>query len=140
MRALMPTLIPNPVQERRCCSDEPAGRSVVTRPSASRRWTRKLRVAVPPSFALFRRTVAEPFEPRVGVGTRVITSRGRELGHVREVLVRVPTGRTAYAIQHGDPGVAEPVLLVPREVVRPVGDPAVAIVDDRAVTPLRRSA
>ena len=140
MRPFLPMNFPNPVLEQRCCSDEPIGHLATTGPSAPRRWSRKLRVAVPSSFAVFRRTVAEPLEPRVAVGTKVITSKGRELGEVREVLVNLPTGRTSYAVQRGDRTVSEPVLLVPREVVRRAGDPDVAIVDHRAVSPLRKSA
>lgn len=132
---------PTPTQERRCCSDEPVGRvSLDRRPAAPGRWTRKLRIAVPSSFAVFRRTVAAPVDPSVGVGTRVVTNRGRELGRVREVLVALPGGRTTYAIQQDDHPVAAPVLLVPREAFRrsPEGD--AAVVDDRAVPPLRKSA
>ena len=95
-----------PVQERRCCSDEPVGRLAASRPATARRWSRKLRVAVPSSFAVFRRAVSTPVDPSVAVGTRVVTTRGRELGHVREVLVALPAGRTTYAIQQGAPLVA----------------------------------
>lgn len=91
-----------PVQERRCCSDEPVGRLAASRPATARRWSRKLRVAVPSSIAVFRRSVSTPVDPSVVVGTRVVTTRGRELGHVREVLVALPAGRTTYAIQQGD--------------------------------------
>ena len=129
-----------PVQERRCCSDEPVGRLAASRPATARRWSRKLRVAVPSSFAVFRRAVSTPVDPSVVVGTRVVTTRGRELGHVREVLVALPAGRTTYAIQQGDQPVAAPVLLVPREAFRPARDDDVAVVDERAVPPLRKSA
>ena len=129
-----------PVQERRCCSDEPVGRLAAFRPATARRWSRKLRVAVPSSFAVFRRAVSTPVDPSVVVGTRVVTTRGRELGHVREVLVALPAGRTTYAIQQGGQPVAAPVLLVPREAFRPARDHDVAVVDERAVPPLRKSA
>jgi hypothetical protein len=131
---------PHPARERRCCSDEPVGRNALDRPAAPRRWSRKLRIAVPSSLAVFRRTVATPVDPAVAVGTRVVTTRGRELGHVREVLVALPGGRTSYAIQQDDHPVVAPVLLVPRDAFRSTRDGGAAVVDERAVPPLRKSA
>ena len=55
----------------RCCTDAPR---VAERPSALRRWSSKLRVAVPSSVRVFRRTVREPLEPRVPAGTLVRTT------------------------------------------------------------------
>ena len=100
---------------------------------------RKLRVAVPSSFAVFRKTVASPVDPRVSIGTRVVTNRGREVGHVQRVLVDLPNGSTTYAVRLGDAYPVAPVLLLPRESIRSAHDPDVAIVDERAVA-LRRSA
>jgi sporulation protein YlmC with PRC-barrel domain len=137
MRQILTSLMwnPRPHEDRRCCSDEPVMRRQV-RSSAPARWSRKLRVAIPSSVAVFRRTVASPVEPQVQVGTRVVTNRGREIGWVRQVLVDLPDGATSYAVQ-GDE--AAPLILLPRSVIGPAPDPDVAVVDER-VMHLRRSA
>ena len=88
---------------------------------------------------MFRRTVVAPVEPRVGVGTRVATTRGRESGHVREVLLTLPSGRTSYAIE-GAGEASAPVLLLPREAIRHADESDLAVVDERALPSLRRSA
>ena len=127
-----------PYEEWRCCSDDPLPRPRADRSGTTRRWSQKLRVAVPSAFAVFRRTVASPVEPRVMVGTRVVTTRGRDIGRVQNVLVELPHGSTPYAIKRDDDSPA-PVLLLPREAIRPAPDPDVAMVDERSAA-LRRSA
>jgi hypothetical protein len=129
---------PRPYEERRCCSDDPLPRPRADRTGTTRRWSQKLRVAVPSAFAVFRRTVASPVEPRVAVGTRVVTNRGRDIGRVQNVLVELPHGSTTYAIKPDDDPSA-PVLLLPREAIRPGAGPNVAMVDERSAA-LRRGA
>ena len=86
---------------------------------------------------MFRRAVSTPVDPSVVVGTRVVTTRGRELGHVREVLVALPAGRTTYAVagSRRRTRAAGATRGVP-----PGADHDVAVVDEPAVPPLRKSA
>ena len=118
----------------RCCTDAP---HVIERPSALRRWSSKLKVAVPSSVRVFRRTVREPLEPRVPAGTLVRTTEGRSLGRVREVVVALPSGRASYAVH--DAGAEDArVLLIPRDAVRTAGGHAV--VEERALEDAARIA
>lgn len=118
----------------RCCTDEPRA---VPRPSALRRWSSKLRIAVPSSVRVFRRTVREPLEPRVPAGTLVRTEEGRALGRVREVVVALPSGRASYAVH--DAGAEDArVLLIPRDAVHRAGGHAV--VEERALEDAARIA
>jgi hypothetical protein len=120
--------------DTRCCTDEPP---VVERPAAFRRWTSKLRVAVPSSVRVFRRAVREPLEPRVATGTLVRTTGGRDVGRVREVVVALPSGRASYAVD--DVGADDArVLLIPRDALRTSG--AHAVVEERVLEGLARSA
>jgi hypothetical protein len=105
----------------RCCTDVPP---VGERPSALRRWSSKLRVAVPSSVRVFRRTVREPLEPRVPAGTLVRTTEGRNLGRVREVVVALPSGRASYAVHDAGSHDAR-VLLIPRDALHTAGTHAV---------------
>jgi hypothetical protein len=133
---------------RRCCSDEP----VVTRDrrtAAPVRWTRKLRLAIP----LFRSAVRLPSAHHVPPGTRVVTSRGRQLGVVRDVLIGA-RGSATYSVRRVDPDDAqapapevaadafteEREFLIPLDAVRALRRPDLAIVDERALTGLRRTA
>ena len=118
----------------RCCTDMPP---VVERPSALRRWSTKLTVAVPSSVRVFRRTVREPLEPRVPAGTLVRTTEGRILGRVREVVVALPSGRASYAVHDAGDEDAR-VLLIPRDAVRTARGHAV--VEERALEDAARIA
>jgi sporulation protein YlmC with PRC-barrel domain len=118
----------------RCFTDVPRA---VERPSALRRWSSKLKVAVPSSVRFFRRTVREPLEPRMPPGTLVRTSEGRNLGRVREVVVALPSGRASYAVHDARTEDAR-VLLIPRDAVHAAG--AHAVVEDRVLEGAARSA
>jgi hypothetical protein len=121
-------------QIERCCTDEPRP---VERPSALRRWSTKLTVAVPSSVRVFRRTVREPIEPRVPAGTLVRTTKGRNLGRVREVVVALPSGRASYAVH--DAGAEDArVLLIPRDALHTAGGHAV--VEERVLEDAARIA
>ena len=115
----------------RCCTDMPP---VVERPSALRRWSTRLTVAVPSSVRVFRRTLREP---RVPAGTLVRTTEGRDLGRVREVVVALTSGRASYAVH--DAGAEDArVLLIPRDAVHTAGDHAV--VEERVLEDVARIA
>ena len=111
----------------RCCTDRPRA---IRRASALRRWSWKLKVAVPSSVRVFRRTVREPLEPRLGPGTLVRTTQGRDVGRVREVLVALPSGRASYAVHDVRSDDAR-VLLIPRDALRTSG--AHAVVEERVL-------
>jgi len=123
-------------EETRCCSDEPR---VAERPAAFRRWSTKLRVALPSAIAVFRRTVREPAPTAVPAGTPVRTSAGREVGHVREVVVALPSGRASYAVDRAGESDAR-VLLIPRQALRQEPHAPHAVVDERVLAGLARSA
>jgi hypothetical protein len=125
--------IPTREDTRRCCTDEPP---VVQRPAAFRRWSSKLRVAVPSSLRVFRRTVREPLE-RVPAGTPVRTTAGRDVGRVRDVVVALPSGRASYTV-HDERDADARVLLIPRYALRTAG--AHAVVEERVLEDVARSA
>jgi sporulation protein YlmC with PRC-barrel domain len=125
--------IPTREDTRRCCTDEPP---VVERPAALRRWSSKLRVAVPSSLCVFRRTVREPLE-RVPAGTPVRTTAGRDVGRVRDVVVALPSGRASYTV-HDERDADARVLLIPRHALRTAG--AHAVVEERVLEDVARSA
>jgi sporulation protein YlmC with PRC-barrel domain len=125
--------IPTREDTRRCCTDEPP---VVERPAALRRWSSKLRVAVPSSLRVFRRTVREPLE-RVPAGTPVRTTAGRDVGRVRDVVVALPSGRASYTV-HDERDADARVLLIPRHALRTAG--AHAVVEERVLEDVARSA
>jgi hypothetical protein len=131
---LFDALIQRNREIERCCTDVPP---VVERPSALGRWSSKLKLAVPSSVRVFRRTVREPLEPRVPAGTLVRTTEGRDLGRVREVVVALPSGRASYAVHDAAAHDAR-VLLIPRDAVRTAGGHAV--VEERVVEGLARIA
>ena len=115
----------------RCCTDMPP---VVERPSALRRWSTRLTVAVPSSVRVFRRTLRAP---RVPAGTLVRTTEGRDLGRVREVVVALTSGRASYAVH--DAGAEDArVLLIPRDAVHTAG--AHAVVEERVLEDVARIA
>ena len=123
-----------PEEDARCCTDEPR---VADRPAAFARWSGKLRVALPSAIAVFRRTVREPARTQVPAGTPVRTRSGREVGRVREVVVALPSGRTSYAVDRTDD---TRVLLIPRQALQHEPDDAHAVVDERVLVGLARSA
>ena len=117
----------------RCCTDEPR---FAERPPALRRWSSKLRVAVPSSLRVFGGAVRQPVH-HVPAGTPVRTPAGRSVGRVREVVVALPSGRASYAVD--DPHAPDArVLLIPREALRTSG--AHAVVDERVLAGLARTA
>jgi sporulation protein YlmC with PRC-barrel domain len=120
-------------EETRCCKDEPP---VVERPGALSRWSSKLRVAVPSSLRVFRRTVREPLE-RVPAGTPVRTTAGRDVGRVRDVVVALPSGRASYTV-HDERDADARVLLIPRHALRTAG--AHAVIEERVLENVARSA
>ena len=120
----------------RCCDDRP----LLLDPPRTRfrpvRWSRKLRFAAPTAFRVFRRQLARPVEDPIEVGTPVVSSAGRELGTVREVVVELGSGRASYAVgAEGSVGLAN-VILLPRDVVRERDD--VAIVEEHVLARLER--
>ena len=118
----------------RCCSDEPRS---AERPSALRRWSSKLRVAVPSSIRVFGGSVRQPVQERVPAGTLVRTPAGRDVGRVREVVVALPSGRASYAVD--DLGTQDArVHLIPHEHLRTAG--AHAVVEERVLEGVARSA
>ena len=121
-------------EDTRCCTDEPP---VAVRPAAFRRWTSKLRVAVPSSLRVFGGTVRQPLATQVPTGTLVRTPTGRDVGRVREVVVALPSGRASYAVDDVHTDDAR-VLLIPRDAVRTAG--AHAVVEERALEGAARSA
>jgi hypothetical protein len=122
----------------RCCTDEPRFEArPQARPAALRRWSSKLRVAVPTSFRVFGGAVRQPIHHQVPAGTQVRTPAGRTVGRVREVVVALPSGRASYAVDRAEPGDAR-VLLIPREDLRTSGSHAV--VDERVLAGLARTA
>jgi hypothetical protein len=120
-------------EDTRCCTDEPP---IVQRPAALRRWSSKIRVAVPSSQRVFRRTVREPLE-HVPAGTRVRTTAGRDVGRVRGIVVALPSGRASYTV-HDDRDADARVLLIPRHALRTAG--AHAVVEEQVLEDLARSA
>ena len=118
----------------RCCTDVPRP---VERPSALRRWSSKLSIAVPSSVRVFRRVVREPIAPRLPAGTLVRTTAGRDVGRVREVVVALPSGRASVAVDEAHTGDAR-VLLIPRAAVRTAGGHAV--VEERVLEDAARIA
>jgi hypothetical protein len=121
-------------EDARCCTDEP---QLEARPAALRRWSSKLRVAVPSSLRVFGGAVRQPVRSQLPAGTPVRTPGGRRVGRVREVVVALPSGRTSYAVEHADAGDAR-VLLIPREDLR--ADGAHAVVEEHVLEGLARSA
>jgi hypothetical protein len=121
-------------QDARCCTDEP---QLEARPAALRRWSSKLRVAVPSSLRVFGGAVRQPVRQGVPAGTPVRTPAGRTVGWVREVVVALPSGRASYAVDDAEPGDAR-VLLIPREDLRTAGSHAV--VEEHVLEGLARSA
>ncbi|MEX1046999.1 MAG: PRC-barrel domain-containing protein [Actinomycetota bacterium] len=119
---------PNDAVEVRCCSDEPA----LLRPARSMqpsRWVRKLRSAVPASLAAFRGTLRTPVDSPA-LGSKVVTGGGTNLGHVKDVVVGLRTGKTSYEVSHGraTPGDA-PSILVPRDAMRESAEDDVFVAD-----------
>ena len=127
-------LMMHPEETRRCCTDEPR---LVSRPSVVRRWSAKLRVAVPSSLRVFGGTVRQPIRTRVPAGTLVRTPAGRPVGRVREVVVALPSGRASYAVHDARTDDAR-VLLIPQEHLREDGEHA--LVDEHVLAGLARSA
>jgi hypothetical protein len=121
----------------RCCTDEPR---FSERPATLSRWSTKLRVALPSAIAVFRRTVREPARTEVPAGTTVRTPSGREVGRVREVVVTLPGGRTSYAVDRGSGSGDARVLLIPRQALQHEPDASHAVVDERVLAGLARSA
>jgi hypothetical protein len=117
----------------RCCTDVPRP---VERPSALRRWSSRLSIAVP-SVRVFRRAVREPIAPRLPAGTLVRTTAGRDVGRVREVVVALPSGRASVAVDDALSADA-PLLLIPRDAVRTAGGHAV--VEERVLEDAARIA
>ncbi|MEX0833007.1 MAG: PRC-barrel domain-containing protein [Actinomycetota bacterium] len=121
---------PNDAVEVRCCSDEPM---LDVRPARSmqpsRRWVRKLRSAVPASLAAFRGTLRTPVDSPA-LGSKVVTGGGTNLGHVKDVVVGLRTGKTSYEVSHGQaaPGDAQSVL-VPRDAMRESAEDDVFVAD-----------
>ena len=118
----------------RCCSDEPRA---VERPATLRRWTSKLRVAVPSSLRVFGGSVRQPVQQRVPAGTLVRTPAGRDVGRVREVVVALPSGRASYAVDDLHTEDAR-VHLIPHEHLRATGTHAV--VEERVLEGAARGA
>ena len=120
--------------DTRCCTDEPRP---AARPTVLRRWSTKLRVAVPTSVRVFGGSVRQPVRTQVPAGTLVRTSAGRDVGRVREVVVALPSGRASYAVDdpHSDDA---RVLLIPREDLRSAG--VHAVVEERVLAGLARTA
>jgi len=121
--------------ERRCCDDRPAARIEHTGPTWPVRWTRKLRVAFPASLRVFRRQIAQPAGPLVASGTPVVSSTGRPVGTVRDVVLELGSGRAAYAVSSGEPTEGR-VLLLPRETVN--AGRGGAIIEERVLKGLER--
>jgi hypothetical protein len=127
LRPALPT-----VPQTRCCTDEPRP---ISRPTTLRRWSSKLRIAVPASVRVFGGAVREPVQTRVPAGTPVRTPAGRHVGRVREVVVAVPSGRTSYAVDDAQTedarAVDARVLLIPQAALRTAG--AHAVVEERVL-------
>jgi hypothetical protein len=118
----------------RCCDDRPT--SVAgTRQAWPLRWGRKGRVAVPAAMAVLRRQLAQPIAERIAIGTPVVSSGGRELGVVRDVVVELGSGRTSYAVSDLPSGRGN-VRLLPRDLVRTHRD--VAVVEEHVLQRLER--
>jgi hypothetical protein len=126
---------PAAAPERRCCDDHPTPRIERPAPAWPVRWTRKLRVAFPASLRVFRRQIAQPAGPLVASGTPVVSSTGRPVGTVRDVVLVLGSGRAAYAVSSGEPTEGR-VLLLPREAVNAGRDGA--IVEERVLKGLER--
>ena len=131
---LMYVRTPDP--ERRCCDDGPYAATNVVRPTWAVRWPRKLARATTASTRVFRAQLGSPVAPPISIGTKVRSSAGRRLGAIRGVVLELDSGRPSYAVA---PETDAQVLLLPRDVVRPLDDEAV--VDERILGRLdRRSA
>lgn len=123
----------NPV---RCCSDEPPAVHGHDRPSTTARRVRKLRVSVPASIRVLRRSLRLP----VGAtgarsATRVVTRAGRHVGHVQEVAIGLDSGRALYAVATAGRAGDRDVVFVPDDAMRVEGDRAVVVLDERRLTP-----
>jgi hypothetical protein len=123
------------VEERRCCDDRPPPQATDDRSAWPVRWTRKLRIALPASLRVFRRQIAQPSTPLVAAGTPVISSTGRPVGTVRDVVVELGSGRAAYAVSSGEREQGR-VLLLPRETLNARRDRAV--IEERVLKGLER--
>jgi len=121
-------------EETRCCTDAPR---LAERPPALRRWSSKLRVAVPSSIRVFGGSVRQPVQERVPAGTLVRTPTGRDVGRVREVVVALSSGRASYAVDDLRAPDAR-VHLIPHEQLRTAG--AHAVVEERVLEGVGRSA
>ena len=122
-------------EDARCCTDEPRVVPRLHRQPALRRWSSKLRVAVPSSIRVFGGAVRQPVPTRVPAGTPVRTPSGRHVGRVREVVVALPSGRASVAVDGSEDA---RVLLIPHEALRSEGSHAV--VDERVLEDLARTA
>jgi hypothetical protein len=118
----------------RCCDDRPTS-VAVTSPAWPLRWGRKSRVAVPAAIAVLRRQLAQPIAERIAIGTPVVSSGGRQLGVVRDVVVELGSGRTSYAVSDQPSGRGN-VRLLPRDLVRTHRD--VAVVEEHVLQRLER--
>jgi sporulation protein YlmC with PRC-barrel domain len=125
-----------PWEESRCCDDRPPVIARTHRPATPVRWARKLSVALPAAVAVFRRQVARPIDEPIGVGTTVISTTGRELGTVRDVVVELGSGRASYAVSPEESVGLGRVLLLPRDVVHDRDD--VAVVEEHVLRRLER--
>ena len=114
------------IADERCCTDE---RAITTRPAATAGWARKLKSAVPASLAAFRGTLRAPVDSP-GVGSRVVTEGGTQLGRVKDVVVGLETGRTSYEVSPGRTAPGEsPAILVPGDSLREGAEEDVFVAD-----------
>jgi hypothetical protein len=136
MKAPLYLLMTNRPNDRRarCCDDRPPAIDV-TRPVWPLRWGQKGRVAVPAAIAVLRRQLSQPVADRIAIGTPVVSSGGRDLGVVRDVVVELGSGRTSYAVGDQRSGRGN-VRLLPRDLVRTRQD--VAVVEERVLQRLER--
>lgn len=120
-------------QERRCCDDRPRNARASRTRTRSARLPRKLRLALPSSFAGFRRRIepARSADP----GTPVVSTTGRSVGTVRRVVVELDTGRPVYAVSPGDADGGR-VLLLPVDAVHDRDD--VVMIDEGVLDDLER--
>jgi hypothetical protein len=107
----------HPWEDERCCDDRPRAVAVARQPMWPRRWARKIRLAVPAAFAVFRRQLAQPAVKPASEGTPVVSSSGRSLGEVRSVVVELRSGRSSYAVSQNRSDDDARVLLLPRDAV-----------------------
>ena len=123
-------------QDEPCCDDRPVAMMKARRPAWPRRWARKVRIAVPTAFAVFRRQLAQPAVEPATEGTPVMSSSGRSLGEVRSVVVELRSGRSSYAVSQNDSDGDARVLLLPRDAVAHRND--VVVIEEHVLRGLER--